>query len=45
VLLGSVVQSFVTTVISVWHGPLDGWHITSQLIGDNYPRLDAILRA
>jgi hypothetical protein len=43
-VLGSVIQSLVTTVISVWHGPLDGWHITRQLIGDNYPRRDTILR-
>ncbi len=34
----------MTTVISAGHGPLDGWHITSQLVGDNHLRLDAILR-
>ena len=43
-VLGSIVESLVTTVISVWHGPLDGWHITRQLVGDNDPRRDAILR-
>jgi ATP-binding cassette, subfamily B, bacterial len=43
-VLGSVVQSLVTTVISMWHRPLDGGHITRQLVGDNDPRLDATLR-
>jgi hypothetical protein len=43
-VLGSVVQSLVTTVISVWHRPFDGWHITRQLVGDNHPRLDVSLR-
>jgi hypothetical protein len=43
-VLGSVVQSLVTTVISAWHRLLDGWHITSELVGHNHPRLDAILR-
>ena len=43
-VLGSVVEPLVTTVISAGHGPLDGWHITSQLVGDNDPRLNAILR-
>jgi hypothetical protein len=43
-VLGCVVQALVTTVISVWHGPLDGWQMTSELVGHNHPRLDAILR-
>src|ERR1700716_4191792 len=43
-VLGPVVQPLVTTVISIGHGPLDGWHKTRQLVGDNDPRLDAVLR-
>ena len=43
-VLGSVVEALVSTVIRVWYGPLDGWHITGQLVGDNDPRLDASLR-
>src|SRR4030095_7980975 len=43
-VLGPVVQSLVSTVIGVWHGPLDGWHITRQLVGENAPRPAAIRR-
>ena len=37
-------QSLVAPVVSVWDDSLDSRRVTRQLVGDNHPRFDAILR-
>jgi hypothetical protein len=43
-VLGPIVQSHVAAVVGMWDDSPDGWHVTRELVGDDHPRLDPILR-
>ena len=43
-VLGPIVQSLVATVVSMWDDALDSRHVTRELVGDDNPRPDPILR-